>query len=136
MSAQIKAERDAYYDILEKAQKGGVDITSWIAWFLECLERAIRRSDREAQKSLDQARLWQHIAHLGLNERQRKVVNRLFKAGPGGFHGGLTNQKYRRITKTTRETAKRDMADLAAKGILVRNPGGGRSVSYELVWPM
>ena len=136
MSAQIKAERDAYYEILEKTQKGGVDITSWITWFLECLERATRRSEHEMQKSLDKARLWQHIAHLGLNERQRRVVNRLFEAGPGGFQGGLTNQKYRGITKTTRETAKRDMADLAAKGILARNPGGGRSVSYDLVWPM
>lgn len=136
MSAQIKAERDAYYEILERTQKGGGDITSWIVWFLECLERAIRRSESEAQKSLDKAHLWQHFAHLGLNERQRKVVNRLFEAGPGGFQGGLTNRKYRGISKTTRETAKRDMADLAAKGILVRNPGGGRSVSYELVWPV
>lgn len=136
MSAQIKAEWGAYYDILERTQKGGGDITAWIAWFLECLERAIRRSESEVQKSLDKARLWQHIAHLGLNERQRKVVNRLFEAGPGGFQGGLTNRKYRGISKTTRETAKRDIADLAAKGILVRNPGGGRSVSYELVWPM
>jgi len=64
------------------------------------------------------------------------VVNRLLEAGPGGFEGGLTNRKYRGITKTTRETAKRDMADLVAKGILMKNPGGGRSSNYDLVWPM
>ncbi len=135
VSAQIKSERDAYYDVLERTQKGGGDITEWIVWFLECLDRAIRRSDAEVQKAVDKARLWHDIAHLRLNERQQKVVNRLFEAGPDGFEGGLTNRKYRGITKTSRETAKRDMADLVAKGILVKNPGGGRSVSFALVWP-
>ena len=133
LSAQIKTERDDYYDILERTQRGNGDITGWIVWFLECLERAIRSSEIEMRKSMDRAVLWQQIVHLGLNERQRKVVNRLFEAGPGGFQGGLTNRKYRGITKTTRETAKRDMADLAAKGILKKNPGGGRSASYDLV---
>jgi Fic family protein len=136
MSAQINAERDTYYDILERTQKGTGDITEWIVWFLECLERSIRRSDSEVQKTLNKARMWQNIAELGVNERQRKVINRLFEAARGGFEGGLTNRKYRGITKTTRETAKRDIADLVAKGILVKNPGGGRSASYELVWPM
>lgn len=136
MSAQIKTERDGYYDVLERTQKGSGDITEWIVWFLTCLDRAILRSDSEIRKAMHKARLWQHIAHLGLNERQRKVVNRLFEAGPGGFEGGLTNRKYRGITKTTRETAKRDMSDLVTKGILVKKPGGGRSSSYDLVWPM
>ena len=134
MSAQIKAERDHYYEILERAQKGTGDINEWIVWFLACLERAIRRSDREVQKIMNKARLWQNIADLGLNERQRKVINRLVEAGRGGFEGGLTNRKYRGITNTTRETAKRDIADLVAKGILVKNPGGGRSASYDLAW--
>ena len=133
MSAQIKTERDDYYDILERTQRGNGDITGWIVWFLECLERAIRSSEIEMRKSMDRAVLWQQIVHLGLNERQRKVVNRLLEAGPGGFQGGLTNRKYRGITKTTRETAKRDMADLVSKGILKKNPGGGRSTSYDLV---
>ena len=136
MSAQIKAERDDYYDVMERTQKGSGDITEWIAWFLQCLDRAIRRSDSEIRKTMHKARLWQNIAHLGLNERQRKVVNQLFEAGPDGFEGGLTNRKYRGITKTTRETAKRDMSDLVTKGILVKKPGGGRSSSYDLVWPM
>jgi len=136
MSAQIKAERDDYYDVLERTQKGSGDITEWIAWFLKCLDRAIRRSDSEIRKAMHKARLWQNIAHLGLNERQRKVVNQLFEAGPCGFEGGLTNRKYRGITKTTRETAKRDMSDLVTKGILAKKPVGGRSSSYDLVWPL
>ncbi|MEJ2746280.1 MAG: DUF4172 domain-containing protein, partial [bacterium] len=136
MSSQIKAERDAYYHILEWTQKGSGDITEWIVWFLTCLERAILRSDAEIRKVQHKARMWQHIAHIGLNERQRKVVNKLLEAGPGGFEGGLTNRKYRGLTKTTRETAKRDISDMVAKGILGKRPGGGRSSSYDLIWPV
>jgi len=135
VSAQIKAEQDQYYNVLERTQKGGGDITEWIVWFLECLHRAIQRSNLEVQKSMNKALLWQNIAHLGLNERQRKAVNRLFEAGPGGFKGGLTNQKYRGIAKTTRETAKRDLSGLVAMGLLVKNPGAGRGSSYDVVWP-
>ena len=93
MSAQINAERDNYYNILERTQKGPGDITEWIVWFLECLERSIRRSDSEVQKTLNKARMWQNIAELGVNERQRKVINKFFEAGRGGFEGGLTNRK-------------------------------------------
>ena len=135
MSAQIMAERDSYYRVLEMTQKGSGDLTPWVVWFLECLERAIRRSDNEMQKSMDKARLWQQFSLLRLNNRQRKVINRLFEAGPRGFLGGLSNLKYRVITKTTRETAKRDLADLVTKGILAKNAPRGRSSSYELVWP-
>lgn len=134
MSAQIEAERSDYYDVLERTQKGDGDITEWVIWFLECLERAIRRSDVDVQKATDKARMWQELAHLDLNERQRKAIDRLFESGAGGFEGGLTNRKYVWMTRTSRETAKRDIADLVAKGILIRNPGGGRSVSYGLSW--
>jgi Fic family protein len=135
MSARIEAERGDYYDVLERTQKGNGDITEWIVWFLECLERAMLRSEEEVRKAMLKARMWQEIAHLGLNERQRKVIDRLFETDPGGLEGGLTNRKYVGMTRTSRETAKRDMADLVAKGVLVRNPGGGRSVSYGLAWP-
>jgi len=135
MSSQIEAERSTYYDVLERTQKGNGDITEWIIWFLECLQRAILRSEEEVRKALLKASMWQDLAHLGLNERQRKVIDRLFEAGPNGFEGGLTNRKYVGMTRTSRETAKRDMADLVAKGILVRNPGGGRSANYRLAWP-
>jgi len=134
LSAQIRTEQDDYYDILERTQKGNGDITEWIVWFLDCLSRAIQRSESEIRKVMDKARLWEKLAHLGLNERQRKVVNQLCDAGPGGFEGGMTNRKYRGITKTTRETAKRDIGDLVAKGILIKRPGGGRSTSYDLDW--
>jgi Fic family protein len=136
MSAQIRTEQDDYYDILERIQKGNGDITEWIVWFLDCLTRAVQRSESEIRKVMDKARLWEKLAHLGLNERQRKVVNRLCDAGPGGFEGGMTNRKYRGITKTTRETAKRDISDLVTKGILVKRPGGGRSTSYDLDWSL
>ena len=132
MSAQIDAERSDYYDVLERTQKGEGDITEWVVWFLECLERAIRRSDAEIHKATEKARMWQELARLDLNERQKKAINKLFESGEGGFEGGLTNRKYVGMTHTSRETAKRDIADLVVKGVLTRNPGGGRSSSYRL----
>ncbi|MFH2065351.1 MAG: Fic family protein [Pseudomonadota bacterium] len=136
MSAQIRHEQDKYYEVLEETQKGSGDITGWMTWFLGCLERAIRRAESGVQKSRQKAALWQDMAGLALNERQRKVVNKLFEAGKDGFEGGLTNRKYRGMTRTTRETAKRDIADLVEKGILRKQVGGGRSTSYTLEWPL
>ncbi len=134
MSAQINAERKVYYAELEKAQRGDGDITGWIAWFLNCLGRAVARSEAQVGLAMKKARFWQLLAGTPLNDRQRKAVNRLLDAGSGGFEGGLTNQKYRGMTSTTPETAKRDMAQLVALGILVRNPGGGRSSNYRFDW--
>jgi Fic family protein len=135
LSAQISAERPDYYDLLETTQKGDGEVTEWLVWFLGCLERAIRRSEEQVQRTIEKARFWQRCAELSLNERQRKVLNRLLDAGPGGFEGGLTTRKYRGLTRASQTTAKRDIADLLDKGIIEQNPGGGRSVSYELVWP-
>lgn len=134
MSSQIEAERSDYYDVLERTQKGDGDITEWAVWFLECLKRSIRLSEVEVHRATEKARMWQEISHLNLNARQRKAINKLFESGAGGFEGGLTNRKYVGMTRTSRETAKRDIADLVAKGVLVRNPGGGRSASYRLYW--
>ncbi len=134
MSAQINAERNAYYRELEKAQRGDGDITGWIAWFLHCQERAIARAEEQVSTSMKKATFWRSLAETPLNERQRKVVNRLLDAGPDGFAGGLTNRKYRGMTATTPESAKRDMAQLVGLGILIRNPGAGRSTSYSLQW--
>jgi Fic family protein len=134
MSLQISEEREDYYDILERTQKGSLDVTEWLQWFLGCLERAIHRSDVHIDRALQKARMWEKLAGAGLNQRQQKVINRLLDAGPRGFEGGLTNRKYVSMTRTSRETAKRDINDLVRKGILERNPGGGRSVSYNLVW--
>jgi len=135
MSAQISDERDAYYDILERTQKGSGDVTEWVLWFLGCQERSIKRSEEQVQQARWKARFWQRCAGLSLNERQQKAVNRLLDAGPEGFEGGLTARKYRSMTKTPPTTAKRDIADLLDKGIIKQNPGGGRSVSYDLIWP-
>lgn len=134
MSAQIVAERNNYYDVLERTQKGSLDVTDWLQWFLGCLDRAIHRSDVHIDRAFGKARFWEAHAAAGLNQRQQKVINRLLDAGPGGFEGGLTNRKYVAMTHTSRETAKRDIAELVRKEILVRNPGGGRSVSYDLDW--
>lgn len=132
MSAQISAERGPYYNTLERSQRGRGDVTAWLVWFLGCLERAIQRSEGMMQTVWQKARFWQSHAETDLNERQRKVLNRLLDVGVDDFQGGLTNRKYVGMTKASRETAKRDMADLVEKGILVRQAGGGRSVSYHL----
>lgn len=132
-SAQIGAERDNYYSILEETQKGSGDVTEWIVWFLQCFELAVQRSETEVRKAMEKAQMWQEIAAHNLNNRQNKVINKLFEAG-SDFEGGLTTRKYVGMARTSRETAKRDIADLVAKGVLVRNPGGGRSASYSLAW--
>lgn len=135
MSAQIGAERDDYYRVLEETQKGNGDVTDWLVWFSGCLERAILQSEVQVQTALQKARFWRQHLEAGLNKRQRKVINRLLDAGPGGFEGGLNNRKYVGLTKASRESAKRDIAALLKMGILEKNPGGGRSASYNLVWP-
>ncbi|MFH2010947.1 MAG: Fic family protein [bacterium] len=135
MSAQINLERDEYYDVLERTQKGDGDVTAWLQWFLGCQERSLRRSEEQVEQAMRKARFWQQCAEMSLNKRQQKVINRLLDAGPDGFEGGLTNRKYRSMTTVPPTTAKRDLADLLRKGLIKPNPGGGRSVSYALVWP-
>lgn len=135
ISAQIMEERRGYYEVLEKCQKGDLDITEWLLWFLGCFERAIIRSGELIGRVLQKARFWEIYAQTALNPRQRKVVNRMLDAGPGGFQGGLTTRKYAGMTKSSRATSYREINDLLGKGILLRNPGMGRNVSYDLVWP-
>jgi len=134
-SAQIMEEREEYYGILERCQKSGLDITEWLLWFLGCFERAIERSEVLISKVLLKARFWDLYGRISLTDRQRKVINRLLEAGPGGFEGGLTTRKYMGMTKTSRVTSYREISDLLAKGMLCQNPGKGRSVSYDLAWP-
>jgi Fic family protein len=134
-SAQIMEERQSYYEVLEKCQKGDLDITEWLLWFLGCFERAIARSDDLIGKVLLKARFWEIHRQTELNQRQRKVINRLLDAGTGGFEGGLTTRKYTGMTKSSRTTSYREITDLLDKKILSQNPGKGRSVSYDLVWP-
>lgn len=128
MSAQIRAERNAYYDILESTQKGSTDITQWLLWFIGCLDRAFDNAETILAGVMRKARFWEAAAAQPLNERQRKVINRLLD----GFEGKLTNTKWAAIAKTSSDTALRDITDLVQRGILVKEPGGGRSTSYSL----
>lgn len=133
LSSRIMEERNAYYDVLEKCSKGGSDITAWLEWFLGCLIRAMEKSETIIGKVLAKAEFWQRHSQTTMNERQRKVVNRLLDAGEGQFQGGLTTRKYVSLTKTSRATAFREISDLVEKKILVQDQKcKGRSVSYDL----
>lgn len=134
LSSQIMTERNDYYRILRSAQTGSLDITNWLEWFLECMNRAILNSNSLLERILIKARFWKIFAQTIFSNRQTKVINRLLDVGPGGFKGGLKNKKYMGIAHTSRATAQRELADLVQKGVLVRRPGGGRSVSYDLEW--
>ena len=128
MSARIREDRAAYYDILERTQQGSMDITPWMDWFLDCLGRAIGGARTTLAAVLAKARFWESIAAIPLNERQRIMLNRLLD----GFEGKLTTSKWAKLTKCSQDTALRDVADLVDRGILVRGAAGGRSTSYEL----
>ncbi len=128
MSAQIRRERDAYYGILEQTQKGTLDVTPWMEWFLGCLGAAIDAAQTTLSAVLAKARVWEAIAGVGINERQRLVLNRLID----GFEGKLTTSKYAKLAKCSQDTALRDILPFVERGILVRNPEGGRSTSYVL----
>jgi Fic family protein len=128
MSAQIRTERKAYYDILESTQKGDLDITPWLLWFIGCLDRALGHAETILASVMRKARFWEEMAGQVLNERQRKVVNRLLD----GFEGKLTNAKWAALTGSSSDTALRDITDLVQRGILVKDPAGGRSTSYSL----
>ena len=128
MSAQIEAERRTYYEVLEESQKGGLDITPWLRWFLECLGRALTRAEGTLAAVLRKAQVWKRIGAAPVNERQRKVINRLLD----GLEEKLTTSKYARLTACSSDTALRDIQALVAQGLLARNDGGGRSVSYRM----
>ncbi len=128
MSAQIRQERADYYDILERTQKGKMDVTLWIDWFFMCLDRALDGAEKTLEAVLCKARFWESIANVSLNERQRLVLNRLLDS----FDGKLTTSKWAKLTKSSQDTAARDIARLVELGILIRNPGGGRSTSFSL----
>jgi Fic family protein len=131
MSAQIRAERGDYYLILERTQKGTLDITPWMVWFLGCLDRAIEGAEAMLETVLKKARFWLAHADESFNDRQRKVLNRLLD----GFEGKLTSSKWARLVKCSQDTAGRDIKDLLARGVLTRDEAGGRSTSYSLVEP-
>lgn len=128
MSAQIRYERKAYYESLEAAQKGDVDITRWLEWFLDCLGRAFERAEAILATVLSKARFWDYFAATQFNERQRKMLNRLLD----GFEGKLTSSKWAKLMKCSHDTALRDIEDLIKKKALTKDAAGGRSTSYSL----
>jgi Fic family protein len=128
MSAQIRHERNDYYNILEKTQKGTLDVTPWMKWFLACLGRAFDGTEVTLGAVLRKARFWEKYARVQVNVRQRDVINRLLD----GFSGKLTTTKWAKLEKCSHDTALRDIQGLLEQGLLHKDPGGGRSTSYSL----
>ncbi|MDE2150199.1 MAG: Fic family protein [Gammaproteobacteria bacterium] len=128
LSAQIQRERKAYYDILERTQKGTVEVTEWLAWFLDVLHRAVDQAQHTLDAVLAKARFWQRWAATPLNERQAKLLNRLLD----GFEGRLTTSKWAAVAKCSQDTALRDVNDLLSRGLLRKSDARGRSTCYEL----
>jgi Fic family protein len=128
MSARIRQEREDYYALLEQTQRGTMDITRWMDWFLGCLGRAIEEAQKKLASVLAKARFWESIATVQLNVRQREVLNLLLS----DFEGKLTTSKWAKLTKCSQDTAARDIAYLMEHSILIRNSAGGRSTSYAL----
>ena len=128
MSAQIENEKKVYYEILEKTQKGSLDVTNWLQWFLECLIGAIDATEETLAKVLFKARFWEKHASTIINKRQQLMINKLLD----DFYGKLNTSKWAKITKCSQDTALRDIQDLIEKRILTKESGGGRSTSYVI----
>lgn len=132
LSAQIRKERDAYYDTLERTQRGDLDITDWLNWFLACLDRALTTAETTLANVLRKARYWEWLntppRAAQLNDRQRLMLNKLLD----GFEGKLTTSKWAKIAKCSQDTALRDIQQLVELGVLIKEEAGGRSTSYGL----
>lgn len=128
LSTQIQRERKAYYDILERTQKGGMDETAWLEWFLAALLKAVEHAHSTLDQVLLKARFWQQAATIPMNERQIKVLNRLLDE----FEGTLTSSKWAALAKCSNDTALRDITELLQHGVFKKSPAGGRSTSYEI----
>jgi Fic family protein len=131
MSSQIREERRSYYQILENTQKGGMDVTEWLNWFLGCLNRTIEKANMPTGGVLEKEAFWRRVKQesIVVSDRQKKIVNLLLD----GFEGKLTTEKWAKLTKSSHDTALRDIQDLIGKGILKQEKAGGRSTAYSLV---
>jgi Fic family protein len=129
LSAQIRQERGDYYRILEQTQQGTMDVTQWMEWFLACLTRASEDAQTALSGVIRKARFWEKLRDVPLNDRQRLVIRRLLE----GFEGKLTTSKWATLTRSSQDTALRDIQQLVERGVLSRDPAGGRSTSYSLV---
>jgi len=131
MSSQIREERRSYYEILESTQKSRTDVTDWLIWFLGCLGHAIEKANALTGSVLEKDAFWRRLKEesIGVSDRQKKIINMLLDA----FEGKMTTEKWAKLTKSSHDTALRDIQDLIAKGILKQEEGGGRSTAYCLV---
>ena len=129
LSSQFESERKDYYDQLEKQQRGTPEVTGWLKWFLDCLGRAIANAENALSAVLFKARLWEKINRQPVNERQRLIINRMLE---DDFRGHMNTSKYAKLARCSTDTALRDIRNLKSRGILIQNPGGGRSTSYRL----
>lgn len=130
LSSQIEIERKQYYEKLEKQQRSSPDITLWLGWFLDCLGRAIVSAENSLGSVLFKSQLWDLINQQPVNERQRRIINRMLD---GDFIGHMNTSKYAKLAKCSNDTALRDIQDLKERGIFIQNPGGGRSTSYRIL---
>ncbi len=128
MSTEIRKQRNGYYDILEETQKGSLDITKWLQWFLRCLDEAIRNSDKILEAVLAKANFWKTNAGIAMNERQKLILNKLLD----GFDGKLNTSKWAKIASCSHDTALGDINDLIQKGVMIKEPGGSKNTSYVL----
>ena len=136
MSQAIITNKKAYYDILEKTQKGNSDLTLWLLWFTKCLLLALNTSDQLLHDIFIKTIFWQKHYTQVINEHQRKTINKILDIGKTNFIGGLTTRKYLGINHhMSRRTAIREIQDLVKKGLLIQNPGSGRNINYNLIWP-
>ena len=129
MSAQIRIERKSYYDILERTQKGSLDITDWLFWFLECLDKTLKAAEENLMGVLRKARYWEWLRTKSLNDRQRLMINKLLD----GWDGKLNTTKWAKIAKCSHDTALRDVNNLIEQGVLIKEAGGSKNTSYNLV---
>ncbi len=136
VSSQIMRTRSGYYDVIEDVQRCRKDMTAWFLWFINCMSLAVKDSESIIADVLARAEFWKQHGQVELSSRQRKVVDKMLQAGPGGFEGGLTTRKYVSIAKVSRATAFREIDDLVGKGLLKHLSGKGRSVRYDVAWAL
>ena len=134
LSEEFRDQRQAYYDQLNRAQRGSGEATGWVLWFLEAFRASCARTSALIDESITRAQFWSEHRDVELTERQRKAVNRMLEAGPGRFEGGMTPRKYASLTGTSGPSATRELADLVRKNVLAPR-GAGRSRRYELTIP-
>lgn len=136
MSIAILDNRGDYYRMLEQSQRGTLDITDWLVWFLRTLKATLDTALVNVERTLAKARFWHQHHGAGLSKEQVKVLNRLLDGGEKGFEQGINASGYQKVAKVSKATATRHLADLLEKGCLQKLPGGGRSTRYQIKYPL